>query len=128
MSNIIIYLHFKHSDFIYLSVSQLWEHKTLLAIYTSFFFSPKSVHISHFFFFCNEWATGFQYRLMRNSVMMLTGFLYCFVIFGLNFFSLILLEYAIISIEGVHGVMVIVVGNGHSDPSSNPGWSCFYIT
>ena len=28
---------------------------------------------------------------------------------------------------GAHGVMVIVVGNGHSDMSSNPGqdWLCF---
>ena len=25
---------------------------------------------------------------------------------------------------GARGVMVIVVGNGHGDTSSNPGWDC----
>ena len=31
--------------------------------------------------------------------------------------------------EDIHGVMLIIVGNGHGDLSSNPEWGClhFYI-
>ena len=29
---------------------------------------------------------------------------------------------------GARGVMVIIVGNGHSDPSSNPGQDWLYFT
>ena len=29
---------------------------------------------------------------------------------------------------GVRGVMVIVVGNGHGDTSSNPGWNWLHFT
>ena len=29
---------------------------------------------------------------------------------------------------GAHGVMVIVVGNGHGDTSSNPGWDWLLFT
>ena len=29
---------------------------------------------------------------------------------------------------GAHGVMVIVIGNGHSDTSSNPGWDWLHFT
>ena len=30
--------------------------------------------------------------------------------------------------KGAHGVMVIVVGNGHGDSSSNPGWDWLHFT
>ena len=29
---------------------------------------------------------------------------------------------------GAHGVMVIVVGNGHGNTSSNPGWEWLHFT
>ena len=29
---------------------------------------------------------------------------------------------------GARGVMVIFVGNGHGDPSSNPGWDWLHFT
>ena len=29
---------------------------------------------------------------------------------------------------GAHDLMVIVVENGHSDPGSNPRWSCLHFT
>ena len=29
---------------------------------------------------------------------------------------------------GAHGVMVIVIGNGHGDTSSNPGWDWLHFT
>ena len=32
-----------------------------------------------------------------------------------------------ISIEGAHGVMVIVAGSGHGDTSSNPGLIAFHV-
>ena len=31
-------------------------------------------------------------------------------------------------LEGARGVMVIVVGNGHGDTSSNPGQYCLHFT
>ena len=31
-------------------------------------------------------------------------------------------------IGGARGVMVIVVGNGHGDTSSNPGWDWLHFT
>ena len=39
-------------------------------------------------------------------------------------YSLIINEYSI----GVHGVMVIVVGDGHGDLSSNPGRDWLHFT
>ena len=32
------------------------------------------------------------------------------------------------NLGGVRGVMVIVIGNGHGDPSSNPGWDWLHFT
>ena len=29
---------------------------------------------------------------------------------------------------GAHGVMVIVIGNGHGEPSSNPRQGCLHFT
>ena len=29
---------------------------------------------------------------------------------------------------GAHGVMVIIIGNGHGDTSSNPGWNWWHFT
>ncbi len=29
--------------------------------------------------------------------------------------------------SGTCGVTVIVIRNGHSDPSSNPGWGCLHF-
>ena len=29
---------------------------------------------------------------------------------------------------GTHGVMVIIIGNGYGDPSSNPGQGCLHFT
>ena len=31
-------------------------------------------------------------------------------------------------IWGTQGVIVIIIGNGHPDPSSNPGWGCLHFT
>ena len=39
----------------------------------------------------------------------------------------VLYTHAFIAHRGAHGVMVII-GNGYSDPSSNPGGSWFYFT
>ena len=33
----------------------------------------------------------------------------------------------ILELRGACGVMVIVIGNGHSDPSSNPEWACLHF-
>ena len=39
-------------------------------------------------------------------------------------------DLALNNLQGLYarGVMVIVVGNGHSDTSSNPGLDCLYST
>ena len=31
-------------------------------------------------------------------------------------------------IGGAHGVMVLIVGSGHGDTSSNPGWDWLHFT
>ena len=29
---------------------------------------------------------------------------------------------------GTNGIMVIIIGNGHGDPSSNPGHGCLHFS
>ena len=50
----------------------------------------------------------------------------------ISYYKILNLEYFIIHDEfkegGAHGVMDIVVENGHGDPSSNPGQVCLHFT
>ena len=43
------------------------------------------------------------------------------------YFSVVVSCFAI-NMGSAHGVMVIIIGNGHGDTSSNPGWDWLHFT
>ena len=45
-----------------------------------------------------------------------------------GFYHFIVLVEIHINLGGIYGIMAIVVGNGHSNPSSNSGKSCLHFT